>query len=62
MTAAPRPRAVHYAWIVAAVTFDYTVAAGALCLVAAALVFGLGRPASVPDGRRAPVEPLAVEV
>jgi hypothetical protein len=65
VTAAPRPRAVHYAWIVAAVTFDYTVAfwaAGALCLVAAALVFGLGRPASVPDGRRAPVEPLAVEV
>ena len=44
---------------------DYTVAfwaAGALCLVAAALVFGLGRPASIPDGRRAPVEPLAVEV
>ena len=44
---------------------DYTVAfwaAGALCLVAAALVFGLGRPASVPGGRRAPVEPLAVEV
>ena len=44
---------------------DYTVAfwaAGALCLVAAALVFGLGRPASVPGGRRAPVEPLALEV
>jgi sugar phosphate permease len=44
---------------------DYTVAfwaAGALCLVAAALVFGLGTPAPVPDGRRALGEPLAVEV
>lgn len=43
---------------------DYTTAfwaAGAMCLTAAAMVFGLGRPAGVP-GRRPTVEPLAVEV
>jgi hypothetical protein len=55
VTAVPRPRAVHYAWIVAAVTF-------VTLLVAAVMVIGLGRPAGVPGGPRPTVEPLAVEV
>jgi predicted MFS family arabinose efflux permease len=37
-------------------------AAGAMCLVAAALVFGIDAPARASDLRRAPAEPLAVEV
>lgn len=44
---------------------DYTTAfwaAGAMCLTAAAMVFGLGRPAGVPGRRRPTDEPLAVEV
>jgi sugar phosphate permease len=37
-------------------------AAGAMCLVAAALVFGIDAPARTSDLRRVPAEPLAVEV